>query len=575
MAPTSAGLLGKLPRAARLLRGACPFVLALAVAACGDRGPGGLLYAPVEAPPPAEGRGGMVSSAHPLATEAGIQVLRSGGNAFDAAVAVAAALGVVEPMMSGVGGYGTLLIYSAREGRVRFLNASGRIPRGVKPEVFRTSSPGFEKNRRGAKAVSTPGNVSAWAALWGTYGSVPWSALLEPAIRLAEEGFPVDERLSGLIAQAWDELPPHARAFYGPEGRPLEPGGRLIQRDLGRTLRLLADQGPDVFYRGELADAIHAAMVQEGGFLAKDDLERHESEWWDPIEMEYRGYRVVVPSPPANAFPALVRLGILGQFDLRSLRHNSPDYLHLFAEVTKMGYWVRLRYAGDPEVNPPPLDTLLSPAYWKDLARRVNREEAVPFAFPRAGDPTTAHTTHFVVADSQGNVVSATQTLGQAFGSRIMPPGTGIWLNNSLAYSTFDPPGNPMDAHPGRRKLSGDVPLFVMKEGRPWIALGTPGGHTIDQTVPQMVVNVLDFGMNLAQAVAAPRIAFAEPDILLVEETLPAEVVRALRFRGHAAVRIEALGNAHALMVEWGPGGRPVRFWGVADPRGKGLALGL
>lgn len=559
----------------RVLRGAFRLVIAAGAAGCGDLDSRAALYAPVEAPPAVQSHAGMVSSAHPLATEAGVQILRSGGNAFDAAVAVAAALGVVEPMMSGVGGYGTILVYSAREGRVRFLNASGRIPRKVKPEAFRPPTPRWEENRRGAKAVSTPGNVMAWAVLWQAFGTVPWPSLLDPAIRLAEEGFPVDQRLSILLTEAWEELPPHARAFYGMEGKPLGPGQRLVQHDLGRTLRLLGQEGPDVFYRGEIADAIHSTMLQEGGFLDREDLEKHESEWWEPIEIEYRGYRIVVPSPPAISFPALVRLGILGQFDLRSLRHNSPDYLHLFAEVTKMGYWVRLRYAGDPGVRPPPLDTLLSPLYWKDLARRVNRQEAVPFAFPRPIQPPTAHTTHFVVADREGNVVSATQTLGRPFGSRVMPPGTGIWLNNSLAYCTFEPPGNPMDAHPGRRKLSGDVPLFVMKEGRPWIALGTPGGHTIDQTVPQMVVNVLDFGMSLSQALAAPRIAFAEPDILLMEELVPEEVVRSLRMRGHSVVRTEALGNAHALMVEWGAAGRPVRFWGVADRRGTGLALGL
>ena len=189
------------------------------------------------------------------------------------------------------------------------------------------------------------------------------------------------------------------------------------------------------------------------------------------------------------------------------------------------------------------------------------------------GDPG-ANTTHFVVADDQGNVVSATQTLGNSFGSRIMAEGTGIWLNNSLAYCTFEPAGNPMDAHPGRRKLSGDVPLFVLKDGLPWIALGTPGGHTIPQTVPQIVMNILDFGMDIQEAIAAPRISFVEPDRIVAEGAIPADVVAVLTDRGHNVSVGGRLGNAHGLMIEWSDDGRPTGFTGGADPRGAGLAKG-
>lgn len=527
-----------------------------------------------EAGTPAYGTLGMVSSAHPLATEVGLEILEAGGNAFDASVAVAAALGVVEPMMSGMGGYGTILVYSVEEDRARFLNASGRIPRGTDPDAFRAPTPGYLENRRGAKAVSTPGNVNAWAAMWEEYGELPWEGLLEPAARLAEEGYEVDTRIARLIQAAWDEFPPHARAFYGLEGRPLEAGESLVQADLANSLRLVAREGPQVFHGGALGEAIHGAMEEVGGFLRLEDLAENEAEWWEPIEIDYRGYRVMVPPPPANSFPALVRLGMMSRLDVQGMGHNSVDYLHFFAEVTKRAYWVRLRYAGDPDVAPPPLDTLLSPAYWADLIQPIEMQEAIPFAPPRfSGDPA-GHTTHFVVADAHGNVVSATQTLGNSFGSRIMPEGTGIWLNNSLAYSTFEPAGNPMDAHPGRRKLSGDAPLFVLKGGRPWIAIGTPGGHSIPQTVPQMVMNILDFGMDIQAAIAAPRISFTEPNFLVLEEALPPETMAALRERGHSTIRTQSLGNAHGLTVEWGPNGRPRGFTGGADPRGTGLAKG-
>jgi gamma-glutamyltranspeptidase/glutathione hydrolase len=563
-----------------LTRGSLPLSLfaLFFLSACQADGAGGPAQAQPDFPgagvPPAEGTRGMVSSAHPLATEVGLGILERGGNAFDAAVAVAAALNVVEPGMSGMGGYGTILVYSAQDGQARFLNASGRIPVGVDPDAYRPPTPDYRENRRGAKAVSTPGNVNAWAAMAGEYGRLPWAELLEPAARLAEEGFELDARIAGMIQGAWDEFPEHARAFYGVDGRPLQEGETLVQADLARSLRLVGQEGPGVFHGGTLGQAIDGAMRDAGGFLRLEDLRENEAEWWDPIEIDYRGYRVMVPPPPANSFPALLRLGMMSQVDVREMGHNTADYLHLYAEVTKVAYWHRLRYAGDPEIDPPPLDTILSPDYWAELISRIDPAEAHPFAPPLPGGETGANTTHFVVADAEGNVVSATQTLGNLFGSRIMPPGTGIWMNNSLAYCTFEPPGNPMDAHPGRRKLSGDVPLFIFREGKPWVALGTPGGHTIPQTVPQMVMNILDFGMNVQDAIAAPRIAFAEPDILVVEDDIGSTVVEELRARGHSVVRQGGLGNAHGLTVEWGPDGRPVRFTGAADPRGAGLAKG-
>lgn len=524
---------------------------------------------------PAVATGGMVSSAHPLATRVGVDVLERGGNAFDAAVAVAAALNVVEPMMSGMGGYGTILVYSADEGRSRFLNSSGRIPRGTDPDQFRAPTPGYMENRRGAKAVSTPGNVNAWAAMHGAYGRLAWSDLFEPAARLAEEGFELDARTASVLGQAFGEFPEHAKRIYGSDGRALGEGERLVQADLARSLRLVASEGPGAIHGGALGEAVDRAMRDAGGFLRLSDLEQNEAEWWEPVGIDYRGHRVIVPPPPANSFPALVRLGLMSRFDPAALGHNTADYLHTYAEVTKHGFWTRLRWAGDPDIAPPPLGALLSPAYWESVADTLVGERARPFVPPFPPGAPDAHTTHFVVADMWGNVVSATQTLGNAFGARIMPEGTGIWLNNSLAYCTFEPAGNPMDAHPGRRKLSGDVPLFVLDaQGRPWLAVGTPGGHTIDQTVPQVVMNVLDYGMDIQAAIAAPRISFVEPDVLSVERAVPDAVRAELQRRGHRVRETSGIGDVHGLTVEWGADGRPVRFTGGSDPRGVGLAAG-
>jgi gamma-glutamyltranspeptidase/glutathione hydrolase len=529
---------------------------------------------PGTATTPAQAGQGMVSTAHPLATQAGLDILKAGGNAFDAAVAVAAVLNVVEPMMSGPGGYGTILIYEASGGKVRFLNSSGRIPAAVDSDVFRAPTPGYDENRSGPKAVSMPGNVHAWEAMSKEYGRLRWPQLFESAVRLAGKGFPVSEGLAGAIGHAYGDFPERAKSFYGKNGSSLKTGDTLIQKDLAHSLQLIADQGAEAFYRGEIAAAIDREMKATGGFLSKADLAADKAEWWEPIHINYRGLEVYTASPPATAFPSLIRLGMMSRFDGRSLGHNSAAYLHRFAEVTKHAFWCRLAYAGDPEVNPPPLAKILSEAYWKEETAKIDPNKAKPFVPPGAAPKGITHTTHFVVADKWGNLVSATQTLGNLFGSRIMPEGTGIWLNNSLAYCTFEPKGNPMDAHAGHHKLSGDCPTIIFKEGRPWAAVGTPGGHTIGQTVPQMVMNLIDFRMNIQEAIAAPFISFFEPDWLLVEKGIPQQTQDELAKLGHKIRVVNGLTNAHGVTVEYDDEGRPVRFRGGTDPRGEGLAAG-
>ena len=514
----------------------------------------------------AVGTAGMVSSAHPLATDAGLRILEAGGNAFDAAVTVAAMLNVVEPMMSGIGGYGTILVFDASTEETWFLNPSGRIPAAVDSDVYRAPTPGYRENRRGAKAVSTPGNVNAWAALWERYGRLDWNKLFSDAISTASQGYEINQRTAALIERAYPAFPEHAKEFYGNRGTPLEVGDLLVQRDLARSFRLIATYGAEVVHGGGLGLAIHEAMQEAGGFLTIDDLVANEAEWWEPIGIDYRGYEILTAAPPANSFPALVRLGMMSMYDPSEMGHNSTEYLHTYAEVTKHGFWTRLRWAGDPEVIPPPLGVLLSEEYWQEEVAKIDPNRAKAFEPPTAFSDGDTHTTHFVVADLWGNVVSATQTLGNSFGSRIMPEGTGIWLNNSLAYCTFEPKGNPMDAFPGRHKLSGDVPLFVMRAGKPWIVVGTPGGHTIGQTIPQIVMNAVDFGMDIQQAIAAPRISFFEPDSLAIERTIPESVRDQLRAMGHNIDVAIALGNAHGLTIEYDAAGRPVRFYGGADP---------
>lgn len=521
---------------------------------------------------------GLVSSAHPIATNAGLEILKQGGNAFDAAVAVAATLNVVEPMMSGIGGYGTILIYDAKNKQFRFLDSSGKIPAATNPDAYRKPTPNYLENRRGPKAVSTPGNVNAWAAMSKTYGVLKWEDLFKHAVQTAGDGFVPDRRTAFFIEHAFPEFPAHAKKIYGKNGLPLKQGEKLVQKDLAETLTKIAKEGPKVFYGGELGKKIHAEMQKTGGFLSLKDLQADKAEWWEPISIQYRGFTVYTASPPSTAFPSLIRLGLMSRFDVKKMGHNSLDTLHRFIEVTKHAFWCRLRYAGDPEVKPPPLDMLLSEKYWKEQAGKIDLKRAVPFTYDGLPSSRDKHTTHFVVADADGNIVSATQTLGNSFGSRIMPEGTGFWLNNSLAYCTFEPPGNPMDAHPGRRKLSGDCPTIIVKNGKPYAALGTPGGHTIGQTVPQMVMNLIDFNMNIRDAIAAPRVSFIEPDIIAVEEGITETAIKTLRSMGHKIRVIEkpgGLGNAHGLTIEYDKKGKPIRFTGASDPRGSGLAKGV
>jgi gamma-glutamyltranspeptidase/glutathione hydrolase len=529
---------------------------------------------------PAFGTRGMISSAHPLATRAGLEILEAGGNAFDASVTVAATLNVVEPMMSGMGGFGVALIYDADKGTIRCLDASGRFPAATDADVFRAPTPNHLQNRKGAKSVSTPGNANAWETLAKAHGKLPWPKLLAPAIKLADEGFIISAHTAKHIQSEFPAFPEHAKTFYGKDGKPLQAGDRLVQKDLARSLRLLAAEGAKVIHGGELGEAIDKEMRKASGFLTLADLTKNRAEWWDPISIDYRGYKVVASPLPNNAWNGLLRLGIMSRFDLEKMGHNSPAYLHTFAEASNLAYAARLQYAGDRDHNPPPLDQLLSQKHWDLEAAKIKANKALPLetrSLQETGFLVPAeeeqYTTHFVVADLQGNVITSTQTLGMLFGSKVMAPGTGIWLNNSMAYCTFEPKDNPLDALPGRRKLAGFCPMLVLKGGKPWIATGSPGGHTIVQTVPQIVMNMIDFRMDVQLAIAAPRLSFVEPDITAVDEGVPVQVRKELTALGHN-VQIRRLGNAHGLTVEYDAKAKLMRFTGGADPRGEGTAMG-
>jgi gamma-glutamyltranspeptidase/glutathione hydrolase len=540
---------------------------------------------------PAIGTNGMVSSAHPLATKAGLEILEDGGNAFDAAVAVAAALNVVEPEMSGVGGYGAVVTYDAEEeGETRFLEIGSKVPESVDTSIFRPPTPNYLENRCGAPVVATPGNLNAWEALSEEYGDLEWRRLFDPATRYAEDGFVVNEELAGWIGSEYPAFPENAKAIYGRDGVPLGVGDRLVQEDLGDSLRTIAEQGAGAVYGGELGEAMVSEVQQNGGFLTMDDLRNNRAEWREITGIDYRGNRIVTAGPPATSWGTLTRLGIIGQFDLQPSDHNSVSYVHALTEISK-----RLTMTGgnyiDPETGEPQLDVLLSKRYWASEAKKIDFSRAAPYEpamktdttlscsptnyTPTSPSDTRQHTTHFVVADREGNVVSSTQTLGNVFGSKVMPEETGIWLNDEVGWALFEPKGNAFEPAPGRQIPYALGPTLVMRDGRPWMAIGTPGGRTILQITPQMLANVIDFDMDIQRAIASPRFSLIIPDLLAVEEEMPLPVRDGLRAKGHDVYVIETeLGNAHALTIKYNAEGEPVRFTGAADPRGEGAAIG-
>jgi gamma-glutamyltranspeptidase/glutathione hydrolase len=540
---------------------------------------------------PAVGTNGMVSSAHPLATRAGLEIMEDGGNAFDAAVAVAASLGVVEPMMSGIGGYGAIVVYSAEEHRTRFLEVGSRTPASLDPAVFRPPTPGYAENRCGARVVATPGNLNAWEKMWEEYGEAQWPHLFQPAIGYADRGFPLDQETAAWLGSEYAAFPEHAQEIYGPNGVPLAAGESLVQHDLADSLRLIAEDGSDAVYEGRLGAAMAAAAQNGGGFLSEEDLRRNRAEWRETIGLDYRDHRVVTAAPPSTAWAALVRLGVMDRYDVGPADNNTTAYVHAATEISKRVSTTTGRFAADPEKAPTPLGRLLSDEYMERESARVDPNAVAPYDPPAQFDPaatcsptgyrptgypdTQQHTTHFVVADREGNVVSATQTLGNVFGSKVMPQETGIWLNDALAWSRFEPVGNVFDVYPARQPLYALCPTIIMRDGRPRIALGTPGGRTIQQTTPQIITNMLHFEMNVQEAVSAPRFSHVVPDLLVVEEGIPQYVSADLSALGHDLVPAEyPLGNAHALTIEYGPGGETTRFTGAADPRGGGSASG-
>lgn len=534
--------------------------------------------------PAAMGVNGMVTSAHPLASLAGQRMLMEGGNAFDAAVATAATLNVVEPYMSGAGGVGVALAHIGAEGRIRALNFSGRAPRSATPDLFTD-----ETKQTGILAPLVPGNVAGWLTLHETYGTLDRERVFRPAIDYAENGFPVTHLNSRVMANSAARLStfPSGSIILDGSGKTPAPGARLRMPQLAKSLRRIAEGGKETFYRGELAQRLVAGNQAMGGLYTLDDLADYEAEWQEPICIDYRGYGVYTTPPNSSGFQVLETLKIMEGFEGTDIIFQHPVTLHLLMEAIKLAVTDRIRYGGDPDQVHTPLDGLLSDAYAERQRGRISREQVsvvsgehftrqVPTGSLLAGSPDEfdgGMTTHFAAADRDGNVVTVTQTLGGGFGCAVAPGDTGIFLNNMSFWFDLEE-GSPNLIGPGKRVDFCLAPTQTLRDGKFFLSIGTPGGWGILQTTAQFLMHVLDYGMNVQAAIEAPRFRCVEGRQVEMEERFPPQVRRALEDMGHDVGVVEAfsmsVGGCHGIRVDTAQG----VFQGGADPRRDGFAIG-
>jgi gamma-glutamyltranspeptidase/glutathione hydrolase len=522
------------------------------------------------------GRHGAVASAHPLASQAGLDVLRDGGNAVDAIVAMAAALNVVEPYMSGVGGAGLLLLHLA-DGKTRVLNFSGNTPAAATAERFTP-----EKKATGPCAPLIPGNVAGWLEALQRHGTKAATVAFAPAIRLARDGFPLHPLNVRLLGEFLPRLSADGQRIYG--AGPIRIGGILRQPELAATLDQIAQHGADYFYRGPLARTIAEFVASQGGLLTFDDLAGYQPEWQEPAQVQYRGLTVKTTPPNSEGFQILQTLKLLEADDLKALGHNSAAYIHLLSEAMKLATADRIRWGGDPKFHPVPLDRLLAEDYIARRRQAINRQQASRSEGERwrgpAADgvlrpgPIEGLTTHLAAVDPQGNVASITQSLGDAFGSRVFVPGTGIALNNLLFWTEIDPAcPTPNRMAPGKRWSCPMAPVQVFRPGGFWFSIATPGSYGILQTTVQMLLNVVEFGADPQLAVEAPRFRVYEDTRMQFEDRIAPAVCDELRRRGHVLEAIGPysmlVGGGHSVMIDPESGARLAG----ADPRRDGYAL--
>jgi gamma-glutamyltranspeptidase/glutathione hydrolase len=519
---------------------------------------------PLEAASPVEAENGMVVSAHRLASEVGVRVLRAGGNAVDAAVAVGYALAVVDPCCGNIGGGGFMTVHLA-DGRETFINFRETAPAAASAAMYLDAEgrPIDDLSRHGYRAAAVPGTVMGLDHAAARYGRLPRAALIAPAIALAGDGFalsPADTDILDARADRFGRDPGAAKIFLRPDGSHFAPGGRLVQSDLAATLEMISEQGPQAFYKGPVAAAVEKASRENGGILAAGDFAAYTVTETAPLTCTYRGYLLVSAPPPSSGGTTMCEiLDILEGYDIAASGFRSANSVHLMVEAMRRGYRDRNAYLGDPEFVANPLERLLS----KDYAASLRGEIARGDAGKGAGEGVLrekSETTHYSVVDGEGNAVAVTYTINGYFGAGVVAPGTGFFLNNEMDDFTVKPgaanlyglvQGEPNAIAPGKRPLSSMAPTLVERDGRVVLVLGSPGGSRIITTVLETIMNVIDHGMAAQDAVDAPRLHHqSQPEDVYFEHSgLAPEVVTQLAGMGYKLVEQRPWGSVELIEI--------------------------
>lgn len=538
----------------------------------------------------------MVVSSHPLASDAGITMLRQGGNAIDAAVATTLAISVVEPYSAGIGGGGFLLMHSGETGQIKALDFRERAPMKATQDMYLDAEGKVRPSASvaGYLAVATPGTVAGMYEVHSRYGKLPWAQVVKPAIALARDGFIIRRSLSPSYLLVNDRPRhrifdhPAARAIFTRDGDFYQPGERLVQGDLAKTLTDIA-RNPHSFYTGNIARAIASDMAENGGLITLEDLKAYKPIWRTPVCGNFRQAQICsMPPPSSGGVHLLQMLNIIGDTDLQSLGWHHPDALHLMVEAMKIAYADRSQHLGDPDFIKVPVEQLISPEYARKRRQEIDMEWAKPASEvkpvnlgvvppPLLARNEWTETSHLTVVDEQHNAVSLTFTINLGFGAGVVTPGTGILLNNEMddfasapgIPNAFGLVGNRANAiAPRKTPLSSMTPTIVTENGRLRMAVGTPGGSTIITQVLQIILNVLEYQMDVGAAVSVPRIHHQWlPDELRVERWgLNALTLQELRRRGHKIRESNSWGNANAITIT--PEGV---LEAAADPRGQGF----
>lgn len=525
---------------------------------------------------------GMVSAQERLAAEVGRDILAQGGNAVDAGVAVAFALAVTLPRAGNIGGGGFMIVHHAASGRTVAIDYREMAPAGAERDMFLNDQGLADSDRSlfSGSASGVPGTVAGmWEAL-DEFGTMSWPEVIAPAIRLAADGIDVTPDLADSLEASRQQLeryPATARIFFKPDGAGFRPGERLVQADLARTLQLIADKGPEGFYRGKVAEQIVAAVQDAGGVFTLDDMANYRAVQREPLRGSYRGYEVISMPPPSSGGVHLIQmLNVLEGYPIAALGQNSGMTIHLMAETMKLAYADRSEYLGDPDFVDVPVSALTSKAYAAAMRDGISADLARPAGDIAPADLTpyeSDETTHFSIIDKDGNAVSNTYTINLNYGSGLVAEGTGVLMNNEMDDFSSKPGtpnafgligGDANAVQPGKRPLSSMTPTIVLKDGKVWLVTGSPGGARIITTVLQVIVNMVDHGMNVAEASLAPRVHHQWlPDELRVEEGISLDTIRILQSKGHAIALKEVMGSTQSIMRDPESG----TFYGASDPR--------